>query len=282
VRAGYKPAAKVPYHNFAHAADVFQMTYFLSSLPDVKCNLHKLDLLALYIAAICHDIGHTGTNNAFHVATKSKLALRYHERAPLENHHAAYTSRILAHASSNILDHLAEEEQARVRRSVVELILATDMATHKSRLDAFCSTFPLRRGEREGDGEGNEQEANADADAGELGARLVCKTDEEALLLMTMVLNMSDISNVCRPLSIATKWTQMVAEEFFQQGDRQEALGLPVAPMNSRRLSTSQSLVLGFLNFVAKPFFREATARIPGAACMYESLLQNQAHFESA
>lgn len=46
--------------------------------------------------------------------------------------------------------------------------------------------------------------------------------------LMSIMLKMCDISNLCRPWKIAVKWSMMISEEFFHQGDIEVALGLPV------------------------------------------------------
>ncbi|KAI8880794.1 HD-domain/PDEase-like protein [Backusella circina FSU 941] len=69
-----------PYHNFAHAVDVLQCTYYflcqlglLSFADNSPCKhqttdyriLRPRDLFALLIAAIGHDTAHPGVNNAF-------------------------------------------------------------------------------------------------------------------------------------------------------------------------------------------------------------------------
>lgn len=81
------------YHNFQHALDVLQATYFFlysaGVVPPVSILSHSdgrlwkpkarqgnsyissltdLDLLALYITAVGHDVGHPGLTNAFLVS----------------------------------------------------------------------------------------------------------------------------------------------------------------------------------------------------------------------
>ena len=81
------------YHNFQHALDVFQATYFFlftagmvppvsillhadarlwqpdkptsSTVPSFLNYLENEDIFALYIAAVGHDVGHPGLTNAF-------------------------------------------------------------------------------------------------------------------------------------------------------------------------------------------------------------------------
>lgn len=43
----------------------------------------------MYVAAASHDYDHTGTNNLFHVNSRSELAITYNDKSPLENHHVS-------------------------------------------------------------------------------------------------------------------------------------------------------------------------------------------------
>eukprot|EP00966_Prymnesium_polylepis_P275054 6355682-Prymnesium_polylepis.1 len=48
------------------------------------------DRLALAVGALGHDIGHTGTNNAFLIASNDERALRYNDRSVLESMHCSF------------------------------------------------------------------------------------------------------------------------------------------------------------------------------------------------
>ena len=67
----------MPYHNAAHAACV---THSLHQLVTQSVDLAQLfcsplDIFTAVFAAMVHDLGHTGHNNAFHVASSSELAM---------------------------------------------------------------------------------------------------------------------------------------------------------------------------------------------------------------
>jgi len=47
----------------------------------------QLDVACLFLAALGHDVGHPGTNNAYAIRTKNPLALLYNDKSVLENHH---------------------------------------------------------------------------------------------------------------------------------------------------------------------------------------------------
>ena len=54
------------------------------------------------------------------------------------------------------------------------------------------------------------------------------------------------------------RWSVRVLEEFFAQGDRERAAGLPVSPMMDRT-STSHALSqINFIEFIVAPLFSQA------------------------
>lgn len=55
VDLGYLPN---PYHSFYHAADVSLVLYHMLLHCEVRNYLSGLDVAALFIAGLCHDIGH--------------------------------------------------------------------------------------------------------------------------------------------------------------------------------------------------------------------------------
>ena len=103
-----------------------------------------LEVSVLLISGFVHDTDHPGFNNPFMVQSKDKLALRYNDRSVLENHHIAVAfDTMLRDEGTCIYDRWSEEEFRLMRTNMIELVLATDMATHfkdlaflKQRLDS--------------------------------------------------------------------------------------------------------------------------------------------------
>jgi 3'5'-cyclic nucleotide phosphodiesterase len=60
-----------PYHSVFHAIDVSYMTYYLLTEMGVveQAHLLKIDIAALLLAAIGHDVLHPGLNNQYQVCT---------------------------------------------------------------------------------------------------------------------------------------------------------------------------------------------------------------------
>ena len=77
VHGGYDAIAR-PFHNFQHAAFVLQGCYaMLRECAELSSMLTAADRLAICVAAVGHDIGHTGTSNAFLINAKGPLALQH-------------------------------------------------------------------------------------------------------------------------------------------------------------------------------------------------------------
>ena len=115
-----------PYHNSCHAADV--MISFLYLCNPVLEIIPCVELLASILACIGHDLGHPGTNNRFLIQTKNQQAVNYNDNSVLENMHARDLFTILLTESSNILKNVSDYWV--LRKIIIELILATDMAKH--------------------------------------------------------------------------------------------------------------------------------------------------------
>ena len=134
VCAGYRPN---PYHNFQHAVSVLHVSYLLhrAGPPNVEGNdqppvvLSKLELLALFLAALGHDIDHPGVTNAFLCNSYAPLALCYNDESVLENHHAATTWTLLNDSRNDVLGGLAVEERKQVRNLIIKSILAMQVTS---------------------------------------------------------------------------------------------------------------------------------------------------------
>ena len=106
-----------PYHNRTHAADVLQTLHVLLHRGGlVPGYADPITLLACYLAAIVHDFEHVGFNNDFLVNSSDPLAVRYNDRAPMENHHLAAAFSLLARPEYNFLEGMPKADFNRIRK----------------------------------------------------------------------------------------------------------------------------------------------------------------------
>ena len=107
----------------------------------------NLDLVSLVISAVCHDLGHDGMTNAYHINSMSERALVYNDRAVQENHHVAQAFKILL--KHNFLNY-NKEQMTTFRKRFIGIILATDMARHNedyARFKAVLSENQITNGQ---------------------------------------------------------------------------------------------------------------------------------------
>ncbi|KAI9270052.1 hypothetical protein EDC94DRAFT_535120 [Helicostylum pulchrum] len=130
---GYLPNA---YHSFYHAVDVAIVLYHMLCQYDVATYISRIDMAALLIAGLCHDIGHPGKNNNFQVNLKTDLAKRYSNKSVLESYSCTITMDLLT--KHKLLRHIETASgllglptsESEMRTSIIKMILATDMIFH--------------------------------------------------------------------------------------------------------------------------------------------------------
>ncbi|GIX92400.1 hypothetical protein CEXT_787841 [Caerostris extrusa] len=216
---------KNPYHNDLHAADVTQTVHYMLSQQGLANWLTDLEIFAAIIAAIIHDFDHTGTTNNFHVMSGSETALLYNDRAVLENLHVSAAFRVMREEDCNILSHLSTEEYREFRSLVIDMVLATDMSCHFQQIKSVKS--------------------------------IIGHTDFSSLeksQAMSLVLHCCDISHPSKKWDLHQKWTMLLMEEFFLQGDKEQALGLPLySPLCDRNTTLIAESQIGFIDFIVAP-----------------------------
>ena len=67
----------------------------------------------------------------------------------------------------------------------------------------------------------------------------------------------ADIANPAKPLKLCLLWTEMVMEEFFEQGDQEARLGMPISPFYDREKTSVAQCQMGFINVLVKPLYHE-------------------------
>lgn len=134
VEKNYK---RVPYHNFTHAFNIVHMCYYLARTTKLREYLEDIDLLSLMVAALGHDLDHSGMNNIYYQKIKHPLAMTVNDSSVLENYHGYMLFKLLARPENSILSHLSHSEYVRFRKAAIECIMGTDMTKHFQ----ICGSF---------------------------------------------------------------------------------------------------------------------------------------------
>jgi len=224
IQSGYRAN---PYHNALHAADVVQTVhYFLTTGGYMEqADLNNIELAAMFISAAIHDYDHPGANNAFQITTNSIYALRYNDKAVLENHHVSASFALLQEEAYNIFSNFSKADYKAVRERIIAMVLATDMSTH------FTDISKLK---------------------GRLAADFNMK-DKDKNFTMEMLVHAADISNPSKHWEACHEWTARITQEFFEQGDQERDRNLPITHLCDKYTVNVGKSQIGFIDFVVAP-----------------------------
>ncbi|KAM8806764.1 dual specificity calcium/calmodulin-dependent 3',5'-cyclic nucleotide phosphodiesterase 1A [Eudromia elegans] len=215
---------KNPYHNLIHAADVTQTVHYILIHTGIMHWLTELEILAMIFAAAVHDYEHTGTTNNFHIQTRSDVAILYNDRSVLENHHVSAAYRLMQEEEMNILANLNKDDWRELRSLVIEMVLSTDMSGHFQQIKTMRHTLQQTEG-------------------------------IDKAKAMSLILHAADISHPAKSWKLHYRWTMALMEEFFRQGDKEAALGLPFSPLCDRKSTLVAQSQIGFIDFIVEPTF---------------------------
>eukprot|EP01083_Nonionella_stella_P067761 179441_1 len=237
IQNGYHQANM--YHNRYHAIDVMYNVYwYLTNCSSIGKYLSAFDRFICVMAAACHDVDHNGFNNGYHQRTKSPLAIRFNDTSILENHHIAYSLRLIA--SDTHLDWMKDLKDSglseKARKYLIRLILGTDMNCHNTHKDTIHSLNAIL-----------------------MDVKTVVMCEDNKIDLLRVILHAADIANAAKTRSLCVEWAKRCVEEFRTQGDHEVRCFGKLPPNNTllfdrkHPLETSQE---GWIKFVMLPYFK--------------------------
>jgi len=215
-------------HTNLHGADATHGTNYFATVV-LKGKINHLEQFSLILAAAIHDMAHFGFNNNFLMTTSHPLALRYNDQSVLENFHAASAFTLMNQAECNLIGHLTIAKASAIRKNIIAIVLATDLAKSFDIVGRFRVTFE-----------------NPETDPTAEGPKS---------LLLQMAMKCADVSTAAKPFRIHEIWTNRITEEFFAQGDIEKELGMPVLAFMNRDECNLPKSQQGFIQFCVKPIY---------------------------
>eukprot|EP00062_Callorhinchus_milii_P015136 gi/632965065/ref/XP_007898706.1/ PREDICTED: dual 3',5'-cyclic-AMP and -GMP phosphodiesterase 11A-like [Callorhinchus milii] len=236
VRKNYR---NVPYHNWRHAFNVAQCMFVMITTVGFREIISDVEILALMVGCLCHDLDHRGTNNAFQAKSRSALAQLYGTSATLEHHHFNHAVMILQSEGHNIFANLSSKEYSDMMQLLKQAILSTDLMLYFEKRTKFFEYVM----------------------SGEHNWRL----EKRREMLRSMLMTACDLGAVTKPWEISKQVAELVTSEFFEQGDRERAeLKLtPAAIFDRNRKDELPGLQLEWIDGICKPLF-EGLAKLNG------------------
>ncbi|KAF8556827.1 HD-domain/PDEase-like protein [Imleria badia] len=245
------------YHNFQHALDVLQACQaFLCAAavvppvsilcrdarpwwPDKRQDrlvsaLENMDLFALFIAAIGHDVGHPGFTNMFMKNADAPLSAVFDGKSALEQMHYAILIQVIRHHGLGSLLDRPNGGQA-FRKILAGIVLATDMHVHFE----FMKNFRL------------------------LVAGKDFPLSYRKLLLCQAFIKCADISNPSRPPGVSHYWANALMAEWNCQASLERLWQLPPSVQLSETPLAQVQGQIFFISTFAKPLLDITAKGIP-------------------
>ncbi|TNM93446.1 hypothetical protein fugu_002146, partial [Takifugu bimaculatus] len=194
----------VAYHNWRHAFNTAQSMFALLKSGRLQNNLNDLEVLALMIATLSHDLDHRGVNNSYIQRSDHPLAQLYCH-STMEHHHFDHCLMILNSPGNQILSSLSLDEYKSTLKMIERAILATDLA----------------------------------------------------LYMKSMLMTACDISAITKPWPVQQRIAELVATEFFEQGDK-ERRELNIEPsdlMNREKKDKIPSMQVSFIDAICTQLY---------------------------
>ncbi|XP_074034856.1 phosphodiesterase 11 isoform X2 [Leptinotarsa decemlineata] len=241
----------VTYHNWRHAFNVGQMMYSILLATRWWEYLGSLECLALMIACLCHDLDHRGTNNSFQIKIHSPIAQLY-STSTMEHHH--FDQCLMIINSLQLLSNLTPEEHTRVIRVLEDAILATDLAIYfKNRVDFFQIA------------------------SGELN----WKREDHKESVRGMLMTVCDLAAITKPWDVEKRIAELVAAEFFEQGDlEREKLNItPMDIMDRTKAEKLPVMQINFIDSICLPIYEAFANLSENLQPLLDGVKQNRIHW---
>eukprot|EP00931_Biecheleriopsis_adriatica_P048864 TRINITY_DN28235_c0_g1_i1.p1 TRINITY_DN28235_c0_g1~~TRINITY_DN28235_c0_g1_i1.p1 ORF type:complete len:991 (-),score=251.07 TRINITY_DN28235_c0_g1_i1:53-3025(-) len=257
----------LPYHNYPHAVDVLHTVYRFLNITHTGQWVSNVEQFAMLVAALCHDLGHQGKTNQFLVEVRDQLALTYNDRSPLENMHAATLFQICSNEEADIFKKMDLPARKLARKVAIAAILHTDNANHYDMVKEISKIYEIGA---------DFCEAQARCPDGEFDqCYLEQILSKNTLLWLELFLHLADVSNCLKPWKICFGWAHRVLDEFFNQGDAEKSLGIPVGMLNDREKINRPGSQHGYIVFMINPFMMNSVKLFRGLHPMYSQMASN-------
>ncbi|XP_077332954.1 cGMP-specific 3',5'-cyclic phosphodiesterase isoform X4 [Lithobates pipiens] len=241
----------VAYHNWRHAFNTAQCMFAALKTGRIQSKLNDLEILSLMIATLSHDLDHRGVNNSFIQRSEHPLAQLYCHSI-MENHHFDQCLMILNSQGNQILSGLSVQDYKAALKMIKQAILATDLALYIKRRGDFFELIKRKQ------------------------FRFDDPTQKE--LFVAMLMTACDLSAITKPWPVQQRIAELVATEFYDQGDkeRRELNIEPIDLMNREKKDKIPSMQVGFIDAICLELYEALTQVSESCYPLLEGCLRNK------
>ncbi|XP_041118861.1 cGMP-specific 3',5'-cyclic phosphodiesterase isoform X3 [Polyodon spathula] len=245
----------IAYHNWRHAFNTSQCMFAVLKSGRIQNKLNDLEMLALMIATLCHDLDHRGVNNSYIQRSEHPLAQLYCH-STMEHHHFDQCLMILNSPGNQILRGLSLEEYRTTLKMIERAILATDLALYMNKRGEF---FELTK-----------------------NSQFIWEDEHHRDLLRSMLMTACDISAITKPWPVQRRVAELVATEFFEQGDkeRKELNIEPIDLMNRDKKDKIPRMQVGFIDAICIQLYETLAGLSEACSPLLEGCRKNRQNWK--
>ena len=140
------------------------------------------------------------------------------------------------------------------RKLMVECVLATDMSKHFAELGKFKTRVTAEDYECHG---------------------------KDKDLTIHMLFHLADISNPTKGWDVCLEWTELLFQEFFNQGDMERNRGLSCSYLMDRTDVNIAKSQIGFLDIIISPAYQAAMNVLPELEFNLANIDKNKGEWQS-
>jgi len=163
---------------------------------------------------------------------------------------------LLNNPKCDIFQNLENSDWVSIRKLIIEMVLETDMSKHFEILSKFRT-------------------------------RAIMLSDlnmvEDKVTILSMGLKCADIAHSGKDTDLHIKWTGLLCEEFFAQGEMEKKQNLPVSMYCDRQTTDVPKSQIGFLKNICLPLFEVWSNYLNSQVIeknVLEQMKNNLAHWE--
>jgi hypothetical protein len=216
IRDGY---CDVPFHNWSHAVDTVQFVYSSLVRGRLRRHFHPLQMSALLLATLCHDVGHRGLNTLYHNKAETHLTMTFGSQSTLERYHAQLAREILERGGLRSFDN------PMFSKFFVSCIVATDMVRHFEFFDGFKQVVK----------------------------RFDYANELHRLALAQFLIKCGNFANTTRPFDVAVHFAACLRQEYDSQGEEEMKINVEMTKFGDRDGMSLWDIENAFLTGIAGP-----------------------------
>lgn len=177
----------------------------------------------------------------------------------MENFHVAEAFALTKKKNLSIFEKIKIELFKVLRKRTIECVLSTDMALHSKHIGQISSKLDYYSQA----GEGNSFIKFFTEDSKNSYSKFDLQQE-----FMNFILHVADIAHPAKPWEIELKWSNLIFQEFFNQGDREKSMNLPVSFLCDRETTIIPKSQVGFIKNIIMPTFNLITVFLPNTEAL--------------